>query len=369
MIFTINKNEFLNALTIVAKGTSTRSTLPVLSGVHIKAEGASLTFQTTDLERSIRYDVTALIDEPGQTVVPEKLLQEIVKNLPDAAVEFKAESGSVSVSCDAASFVLKALDPQDFPAFPQVDVESRIKVPFTEFCSMVKKVARAVSKDQGSGAKAGVLIVTDEGVLRMVATDSYRAAVAEVEIPDVQEGFEAVVAGNFLQEVASLPHLDEVIEIGLSDNQVVFEFKTMVLVNRRLEGEFPDYRRILPTTFETKTCFSTAELITAVRRVGLVGSALSSVKLDINKDTGDTSVSSVSKDVGSAVEVVPCEVTGENIQIGFNRQYLLDGLMAVSTPQVFLETQESLRPGVFRSGEGESFLYVVMPVRIMSDTF
>lgn len=364
MRFNINKSELLNALTIVAKGASTRSTLPVLSGVYIKAEGAGLIMQTTDLERSIRYDVMALVEEPGETVIPEKLLLDIVKNLPDAAVEFKTGDGDISVSCDSASYVLKTLDPEDFPAFPHVDVKNRIMVPFSEFCQMVKRVAKVVSKDQSRAVLTGVLISTSDAGMRMVATDSYRLAISEVSAPGVEEGFEAIVSGAFLQEVASLPALADSIEIGVSENQVVFEFQKMVLINRRIEGTFPNYKQLIPDSYITKTCFTTADLVTAVRRVSLISAASSPIKFDINKDAKNAIINTVSQDVGSAEEVLPCEVSGDNALIAFNHQYLLDGLMSVGTSQVFLETQGSLKPGIFKSADGENFLYLVMPVRI-----
>ena len=364
MRFNINKSELLNALTIVAKGASTRSVLPVLSGVYIKAEGAGLTLQTTDLERSIRYDVMALVEEPGETVIPEKLLLDIVKNLPDAAVEFKTEDGTVSVSCDSASYMLKTLDPEDFPAFHKVDVRNRIMVPFSEFCKMVKRVAKVVSKDQSRIVMTGVLISTTESGLRMVATDSYRLAICDVAAPGVEEGFEAIVSGAFLQEVASLPALADSIEIGLSENQVVFEFQKMVLINRRIEGNFPNYRQLIPDNYVTKTCFTTSDLVTAVRRVSLISSPTEPVKFDINKDAKNALITTVSQDVGTAEEILPCEVSGDNVLIAFNHQYVLDGLMSVGTSQVFLETQSSLKPGIFKSADGENFLYLVMPVRI-----
>ena len=364
MIFNINKSELLNALTIVSKGTSSRSTLPVLSGVYIKADRGGLTMQATDLERSIRYDVMALVEEPGETVIPEKLLLDIVKNLPDAAVEFKTQDNSVSVSCDASTFILKTLDPEDFPEFPQIDIDNRITISFSEFCSMVKRVAKVVSKDQSRAVLTGVLISTTDSCVRMVATDSYRLAVTEAQTPGVEDGFEVLVSGSFLQEVASLPLLEENIEIGVSDNQVVFRYQNMVLINRRIEGNFPNYKQLIPDSYTTKTNFATSELATAIRRVGLVGGSSSPVKFDINTDTHDVAISSITQDVGSATETMSCEVSGENVVIAFNHQYLLDGLMSVSTSQVFLETQSSLKPGIFRAAEDENFLYLIMPVRI-----
>lgn len=364
MRFNINKSELLNALTIVSKGASARSTLPVLAGVYIKAQGTGLIMQTTDLERSIRYNVAALVEEEGETVIPEKLLLDIVKNLPEATVEVQTHDTTVSVSCDQSSFVLKTLDPQDFPAFPDVAVNDRITVPFSEFCTMVKRVAKVVSKDMSRAVLTGVLISTSEAGLRMVATDSYRLAVADLDLSGVGGGFEAIVSGAFLQEVASLPKMDESIEIGLSENQIVFNYQNMVLINRRIEGNFPNYRKLIPDTCATKTCFTTSELVTAVKRVGLISSLSSPVKFDVNADAGNALITAVSQDIGSAEEALSCTVEGESTQIAFNHQYLLEGLMSVSSDQVFLETQSPLKPGIFKSAGDDKFLYLVMPVRI-----
>ena len=369
MRFNINKSELLNALTIVSKGTSSRSTLPILTGVYIKAEGAGLTLRTTDAVLSMRYDVAALVEEPGEVVIPERLLLDIVKNLPEAAVELKSDGidASVTVSCGHSSFMLKTLDVEDFPEFPNVSTDNSIDVPFADFCSMVKRVAKVVSRDQSRAVLTGVLISTQGGGLRMAATDSYRLAVADMELPSAEEGFEAIVAGTFLQEVASLPKMDETIKLGLTQNQIVITYQNMTLINRRIEGSYPNYRQIIPPTAATKTCFTTTELITAVKRVGIVGGGASSpspVRFDIDANIGETVVSSTAQDVGRAEEAVPCEVDGESVQIALNHQYVLDGLQSVGTDQVFFETNSSMKPGVFRAAAPERFLYLVMPVRI-----
>ena len=336
MRFNINKSELLNALTIASKGTASRSTIPVLSGVYIKAEGMGLVMETTDLERSIRYSVPALVEEEGTTVIPEKLLLDIVKNLPEAAVEFQTNDSTVTVSCGKSSFTLKTLDAADFPPFPNVDVSSSIEVPFAEFCSMVKRVAKVVSKDQSRAVLTGVLISTSDEGLRMVATDSYRLAVADIALEGVQGNFEAIVSGVFLQEVAGLPKMEENITIGLTANQIVFTYQNMVLINRRIEGNFPNYRQIIPQSWATKTCFTTQELITAVKRVGLVSALSSPVKIDINAEAGNAIINAATQDVGSAEEVVGCEVAGKHS----NR---LESPVCARRPYVCLD-----RPGVLR---------------------
>lgn len=364
MRFSINKSELLNALTVVSKGASSRSTLPVLTGVFIQAQGSGLILQTTDLKRSIRYDVAALVDEPGVAVIPEKLLFEIVKNLPDAAVGFETHDTTVEVYCDNSSYTLKTLDASDFPPFPEVAAASQITIPFDDFCSMVKRTARVVSKDQSRAVLTGVLISVSDGVLRMVATDSYRLAVSETAFEGPVDDFEVIVAGGFLQEVASLPKLAESITLGVAQNQVVFNYQNMVLINPRIEGNFPAYQKLIPSSYTTRSCFTTADLIAGIRRAGLVSSPGSPVRFDINADAKNAVISSAAQDVGTAQETVPCEVDGENVEIGFNQQYILEGLQSVGSQEVFLDTLTSLKPGILRSASEESFLYLVMPVRI-----
>lgn len=364
MRFNINKSELLNALTIVSKGTASRSTIPVLSGVYIKAEGMGLVMETTDLERSIRYSVPALVEEEGTTVIPEKLLLDIVKNLPEAAVEFQTNDSTVTVSCGKSSFTLKTLNAADFPPFPNVDVSSSIEVPFAEFCSMVKRVAKVVSKDQSRAVLTGVLISTSDEGLRMVATDSYRLAVADIALEGVQENFEAIVSGVFLQEVAGLPKMEENITIGLTANQIVFTYQNMVLINRRIEGNFPNYRQLLPDSYATRVRLNVSHLVSGVKRTSILGQQSSPVKFAIDVESQTVQLSAAAQDVGSAQETLTCQGEGDNVEIAFNYAYVLDGLGSVNTDDVFLEVQSGMKPGIFKAGEGENFLYLVMPVRI-----
>ena len=163
MKFSINRTELANALSIVLKGVSTRSTLPVLSGILIEAAGDKIILQATDLELSIQYSVASLVEEEGRTVVPGKLFSEIVKNLPDAAVHVEATDEQAFVTCDTSSFSIRALNAEDFPGFPRVDVHQKIEIPFHQFSTMVKRVSRVVSKDESRAILTGVLITLEAG--------------------------------------------------------------------------------------------------------------------------------------------------------------------------------------------------------------
>ena len=352
MKFSINRTELANALSIVLKGVSTRSTLPVLSGILIEAAGDKIILQATDLELSIQYSVAALVEEEGRTVVPGKLFSEIVKNLPDAAVHVEATDDQAFVTCDTSSFSIRALNAEDFPGFPRVDVHQKIEIPFHQFSTMVKRVSRVVSKDESRAILTGVLITLEAGVLRMVATDSSA------------DEFHAVISGSFLSEIASLPKTESPVSLALADNQIVVTCEDTVFINRRIEGNFPNYKQLLPDGYATRATIEVDKLVASVRRASLLGSTSSPVRFDLNNASQTVQISAASQDVGSAQEIISCAIEGEDVEIAFNYAYVLDGLGSIATDEVYLEVQSALKPGIFRALEPENFLYLVMPVRI-----
>ena len=369
MKFSINRTELQNAISIVLKGVSTRSTLPVLSGILIEARGDKITLQATDLELSIQYSVAALVEEEGKAVVPGKLFSDIVKNLPDAAVHVDAGEDKAFITCDTSSFSIKALNYEDFPGFPSVDVTQRIEVPFVQFSSMVRRVARVVSKDESRAILTGVLITLEEGLLRMVATDSYRLAITEAELEESSaDPFQAVISGSFLQEIASLPKTESPVTLALAENQIVVTCEDTVFINRRIEGNFPNYKQLLPDVCATKATFEVDRVAAAVKRVSIVGSAKSatgagahSVAMSFNGPSQTMQLASSQQDVGSAQETVGGTIEGEDMEIRFSCQYVLDGLSAVRGDTVTIEVQAPLKPGIFREKGPESYLYLLMP--------
>lgn len=365
MKFIINQAELQTALSIVQKGMSSRSTLPILSGIYIQAVKDRVIFQTTDLDLSIKYSMNALVEEDGETVVSGKLFSEIVKNLPDSSVVTESVEDGVVVNCENTSYSLKTLPPQDFPAFPSVEVDQTVKLPFKTFSSMVKRIVRIVSKDESRAILTGILITVDEDILKMAATDSYRLATVESDVRDYgNEPFEAVIKGSFLYDIATLPKNADYITLSLSENQIVCSYGDTVFINRRIEGNYPNYKQLLPETYVTKTEVEVEKLLSAVKRVSLLSAFSNPIKFDIQVDSQTIQLSSTEQDIGSAQEVIPCKVEGEDVQIAFNYTYILEGITSISTDMVRLETQSSMKPGVFRVEKEDNYLYLVMPVRI-----
>lgn len=364
MKFSINQSELQNALGTVLKGTSSKSTLPILSGIYIETKEDSLVFQATNLDLSIQYQAKALIEEPGRTVVPGKLFFDIVKNMNDAAVHISTNDDNASIVCDSSSFVIRTLDPDDFPSFPKVEILQKISVPFETFANMVKKVSRAASKDESKPALTGINVTLEDGTLSMVTTDSYRLALVSAPVEnDNAENFQAVISSVFMADIVSLPKSEENLTLALTENQIVVTYQDTVFINRKIEGSFPAYKRIIPTSYVTRIAVSRQQLIAAVRRASLLGSAGCSVKFEIDMPSKTLMLSS-SQDSGSLKETLSFNGEGENIEIGFNCAYVMDGLSSTDSDQVYLELTSSAKAGVFKTTSESSFLYLVMPMRI-----
>ena len=363
MKLSINQSEFLNALVIVQKGITTRSTIPVLAGIYVRAKGDEVTFQTTDLELSIQYTTTALVEEEGEAVFPGKLIVDIVKNLPDAAVHVESSAYDAIVSCESSSFSIKCLNPADFPGFPEVLPEQQITVPFDAFSTMARKVCRVVSRDESRVILTGVYIAAEDGMLKMVATDSYRLAMTEMSLEGQSSDFNAVIAGSFVSDLAGLPKTGDNITLSLAENQIIVSYAGTVFVNRRIEGRFPNYKQLLPKSYETRCLVDRKALASAVKRASLLEHAGSQVRVSINVPS-QTIQLTTNQDAGSTQEIVRAEIEGNDVEIGFNSHYMSEGLTAMESSTVSLEIQGPLKPGIMKGDGDENYLYLVMPVRI-----
>ena len=365
MKFNIAKSELASAINTVLKGMASRSTLPILSGILVNArEGGEVVLETTDLDISIRHIMKADVVEAGKTVLPGKLFSDIVKALPDAAIGIQAGSDSAKVECLGTSYTLSVLNPVDFPYFPEVAADTVIAMQPALLARAVGKVARSVSKDESRAIFTGILFTVEDGHLRLVSTDSYRLAVADLPVAcGGVDDFQAVIPGRNFEDVARLASSCENISIGFADNQIVFTFGPTTYVSRKIEGTYPNYKQLLPTSHEVGIRIETKAFVTAIKRVALLAQAHTPLHLHFVEDLQSVTVSAATKDVGGASELLDAAVEGGDIEIGFNHQYLLDGLSSLGEETV-IELQGPLKPGIMKSAEDDGFLYLILPVRI-----
>ena len=362
MKFRCDRDALSEALQTVQRGVSSRPGIPALTGVLIEAsaEGA-LTLTTTDLEVSARLSIDVQVSEPGISLVPARLLADTVKSLSDAPVEFESDQSQVRIRCAAYEGSLRLLPAEDFPAL-QPPSGIRIVAETPRFAEAVGQVARAASRDEARPVLTGILLeVSREGVT-MVATDSYRLAVRDLVATAAGEA-RAIVPERALSEAGRAAQAVEKgeVEVFVDESQVSFQVGPLMLTSRLIEGEFPNYRQLLPEQYESRLTVSRHHLIDAVRRVGLLARDTSPVRLEFN--ALGVKLSSSSPDLGQAVEAVEARYEGEDVTAAFNPNYLADGLAAASGESVRLEVRDGLKPGIVR-GESDEFTYLVMPVRL-----
>ncbi len=363
MKLTIARGALLDSLTVATKALSSRTTLPILSGILMTASGETVTLQSTDLEISIKNTAGANVEEEGSVVLPGRLLSEVVRSLPEAAVKLETSSyDQVKVSCGSTSFTLRSLSPDDFPKFPEVTPELKVSIPTPVLQSLVRKVSKAISRDEARPILTGILVVVDGSRIRLVATDSYRLAVAEDELGgSAPERIEVVVPGKALEEVPRLAGDSETVTMGVSDNQVVLEFGSSVYVTRRIEGTFPNYRQLIPSGGETTLTVSRTELEEAAKRVSLLAQHNAPLRLKVSDST--LTLSAHTQDVGEAVEDLMVATQGEPLEIAFNHSFLVDGVTSSDDENLTFMASSPLKPGVFRSEKGDTYTYLIMPVR------
>lgn len=365
MKFNVSKTDLQASINAVLKGMASRSTLPILSGILVSAKtGGEVVFETTDLDISIRHIMQADVVEEGRVVLPGKLFADIVKALPDAAVTIHSTDDAAGVECLGTKYTLSVLNAADFPYFPEVTTDTVVALDPKELAATVAKVAKSVSRDESRAIFTGILFSVEEGKLRLVSTDSYRLAVADMDVSvGGIDDFQAVIPGRTFEDVARLAVNGDNISIGFAENQIVFTFGSTTFVSRKIEGTYPNYKQLLPTSHELSIRVDTATFVTAVKRVSLLAQASTPVHLKCTSDLQNIEVLASTKDVGTSSEMVEAELEGADMEIGFNHQYLLDGLASVGEECV-IELSGPLKPGIMKSAEEDGFSYLVLPVRI-----
>jgi DNA polymerase III subunit beta len=367
MKLSITTAELLAQLQTVTRVASTRASVQALSGVKIDASAEAAVLLATDMEVGLRVPVQSRVVEPGSAVLPARLLLDVVRSLPaeDVTLELRSQEQDVEIVSGAAQFHLRTLRSEDFPTLPQAPDGAVIKLPSKAFVDTALQVARSASKDETRPVLTGVLISAGEQQLTMVATDSYRLSVKHAPLAtQLESPFEANVPARALQELARIAQSVEQAELGVSlgQSQIVFEIGEVVLSSRLIDGQFPNYRQLLPESVEHELRLESAEIVEVVRRVSLLAQKNTPLRLSFAE--GQLTVSAQTVDIGEASESLPVPFSGEPLEIGFNPEFLRDGLESVEDEQLVLKLISPLRPGLIESPDGGQFVYLIMPIRL-----
>ena len=360
---TCSRDELTRALGVVSRGVSTRTTVQILAGILLQASDGKLDLAATDMELSLRTSLEAQVEAEGSVVVPGRLLLELARLLPDAevSIEHKLEEAAVEVRSGPATYRLHTYNAEDFPRLPDAAAGERHEVDREMLLETVARVSRSASRDESRPVLTGVLMRFEPGKLVMAATDSYRLSVKETVTEGSVPELEAIVPARALGELARIAQAGEGIELGVHENQVVFTTGDALLTTRRIDGQFPNYRQLVPETFDHELMLPREELLDVVRRVAVMAQRNSPLRLRFAD--GELTVSAQTQDVGEARESLPVSFSGEPLEIGFNAEFLRDGVESVTGEQLRLKLISPLRPAVLQ-GEDVDFLYLIMPIRL-----
>ena len=369
-----NTETFGKKLALVSRGVSARSTIQLLGGILLEADGEVVRLSATDMEISVQTSSPAEVEEEGRVVIPARIFNDIVRSLPGGrfSLEHDSTAGTVRLAAGENEYRIRAYAADDFPQLPGFEAEGAFKMSGELLVETVEKVARSYSRDETRPVLTGILISFEDSRVRMVTTDSYRLSIKETELATTAfEGArEAIIPARAMQEVARIfsSSDEEEVEVALGQNQALFGIGDVLFGTRLIDGNFPEYRRLLPTTFEREISVNREALISTLRRVNLFAQRQTPpVPVSLSFSENSVEVIVRNGEIGEAHERLDATSEDEFL-ISFNPGYLLDGVSAIDTENVVFKFNEALKPGLIvpdadGGAEEPDFLYLIMPMR------
>ncbi len=370
MKFICEKEKLLLGLNSVTRSSIGRTTTPILEGIHLQLKNKKLTLTTNDLEVGMEYRIEDVdIRDEGEAVVDSRMFSEIIRKLPNKEIIVSLnENNILLIECEGSKYKLSTMNANEFTLLPNISVDKSISIPQKVLKDMIKRTAFAVSTDENRPIFTGCLFDVTGSLLNIVAVDGFRLAQRVAPVFTEQKEFKAIVPGKYLSEVAkNLLDVDELVKIGISKNQALFEINDCKIVTRLLEGDFLDYGNVIPKEKETRIKIDKSNLQDAIERAAIFSISSSEkekkypIKIYINVDC---IVVSCTSQAGDAKEEVAVEMEGKELEIGFNPKYLLDALKAIEDDEVYLDFGSNISPCVIRSTAEDKYTYMVLPVRL-----
>ncbi len=354
------RDDISSAVQAAQRIVSSRAIMPVLTGVVIRTVDDNIQVLATDLELSINTGFGAQVEEAGQVVINARLLGDILKNLSAETVSFEKNGNDLEINDGKASFKLRTMPPEDFPALPEVEELFIQEVDSRDFINAIGQVKNAVSRDERRIILTGILFDLQEAGITLVGTDSYRLALRELAAKAMgNQEKSVIVPGRALQELSRWGDHHKTLDIYKSEGQVRFAQADRSLTARLIEGRFPNYADFVPKQVQMTIRFARDEMEAAVRRMSLVAPTIV-MKVEENTMTLESNAS----EVGEARENLTVQGADGGIEIAFNADYLKDGIGAIDSDQVEMLLNDAEKPALIKGIESEDYKYVIMPVRI-----
>ncbi|MEG2834202.1 MAG: DNA polymerase III subunit beta [Ruthenibacterium sp.] len=361
-----DRSLLCDAVAGVSKAVTLRSSIPVLEGIHMKAEGFMLTLTGYDLEMGITTSIEANVQEPGEIVLSAKLLGDVVRRMTGAEVEiFVSPTNDTIIKGGITEYNIMGMNPGDFPEMPNTDAENTMNMDASVLREIIDTTLFAVSQDDKKPAHTGELFCIEPNHLTVVALDGYRLAIMEKEVLATKE-INIIIPQKTLAELTKLiTDDDDIVHIAANRRYVVFSTSTYVIMSRLIEGDFLDFRRVVPEGYKTRVVVDTRDFINSIERASLIITERLKNPLRITFDQNITVRCQTA--LGKVVDEIEAEIEGETVEIGFNNRYLLDALRYSACDKVVFEINGPLSPVKVLPVEGNEFLFLVLPVRFKND--
>lgn len=368
MKFTIDKGNFLKVLQRIQGIVEKRNTMPILANVLIEASGGKINITATDLEVFIKDSSAAKISEEGSITVNARKIFEIVKELPDNTIDVSTgKDDKFTVKAGKAKFNIMGLPSKEFPVFPSIDETKLETVENQNLKEMIDKTSFAVSTDETRYNINGFLLEKEDSSIRMVATDGHRLAFIEKKdlkgLPAGQKEGVLLPRKGVMEMRKLLEEKEGGFFLGITQKSAVMKKDDTLISVRLLEGEFPDYKKVIPKDNDKEVIADKSNLLSSLKRVSILSSdKIKGVKFSFSNS--NLTVSSSSPDIGEATEEIDIEYGGGDIEIAFNARYFIDMLESTEEEKVRIVLKDSLSPGVIRPLGTEDYTYIIMPMRL-----
>lgn len=371
MKVSILQENFSKALATVSRTVASKATLPVLANILIATEKGRLKLSSTNLETSINLWLGAKIEKEGAITIPARAITEFVSSLPAGKIDLEVKETALLVSSNSFKASFTGMAASEFPKIPSFTGKEVLSFEKEGLPQVLSQVVFAASQDEGRPVLTGVLLKRGGKQISLVATDGYRLSIKKVPVASSSLKEDLLIPAKTLLEVARVSQEagseEEAIKMGLTKekNQVIFLLPDAELSSRLIEGDFPDFTKIIPTSAETRATFDKEEFLRAAKIASIFAREQANiVKLKVEK--GRLRVTSETPQLGANESEIEAKVEGEGLEIAFNCRFLLDFLGSMTDEEIVLETNDPLSPGVFKGGADPSFTHIIMPVRIQT---
>lgn len=374
MKLTITQAQLAYGLGIVSRAVSPRSTLQVLNNILIATDEGRLRLSATNLELGITCWIGAEIEEEGSVTLPARIFSDLVNTLPGDKVHLSltTRTQTLNIHCGTSNFDIKGIDAQEFPPMPVPDLSTGVELNIADFKNMIHQVSFAASSDEARPVLQGVLMEIIDSEISLAATDGFRISVRTAALTSsTSSPVNVIIPARSLSELARIATdgNESVIMVVPPDRgQVIFHMKNVELVTQLIEGDFPDYKAIIPRTFKTRTIISTNEFLKACRQGEIIAREGNNViRLNLqpqNEAPGTVEFSTQSEEMGSGEVVVDANIEGPELLVAFNVRFLSEVLEVINTPNTVLETNANNTPGLLSPVGTDSFRHVIMPMHL-----